>query len=181
MVNKIENMICGDRDKEIYYFMKKLREEIMGLSERERRKKTPQSLDIFKYWSQKGKLPPAKNDASIELEQGTCFACGSFFKIQRAHIIPLCYNGENIVENIHLLCASCHSISEGNNKYWNWITYMRTYEWKTRVEWFIKTLVANGVNIDEEAEKIKDLPLNDYILAIHDLARNNGIILTPKK
>ena len=39
----------------------------------------------------------------IYLEEKTCFACGIFYPLQRAHIIPLIQDGDNSLENIHLL------------------------------------------------------------------------------
>ena len=70
---------------------------------------------------------------------------------------------------------------EGNNKYWNWLTYMRTYEWKNRYEWIIKMLQMNGVNIDEEWKKIECLPYNQHLEYIYNLIRDNGIPLTLKE
>ncbi len=140
----------------------------------ERRKNTPTAQAVYKYWSKK-ELPIARNNEFTLLEEGTCFACGIFYALQRAHIIPICDDGDNTVENIHLLCLSCHSRSEGNKRYWTWLAYMRTHEWKYRWEWAIKILEMNGVNIDEEAEKFVAMDWESGIKFIKNLLLENRI------
>lgn len=140
----------------------------------ERRKNTPKSSVIYKYWLNKG-LPPAKGNETIPLEEYTCFACGIFFSIERCHIIPLWNGGDNTPNNIHLLCKGCHANSEGNVHYWNWLTYMRKNEWKFRWEWAIKILERNGVNIEFEANKCEKINFKERLKFIRTLLKDNGI------
>ena len=54
----------------------------------------------------------------------TCMACGiEDIVTDRAHIIPLQYNGSNDLENLHLLCRTCHAESENltGNGYKMWL------------------------------------------------------------
>jgi len=145
-------------------------------NQQEIRKNTPKSSDIYTYW-QNQELPYAKNNEFIVLEKGTCFACGIFHTLQRAHIVPLSQGGTNTLDNIHLLCKGCHSLSEGNKKYWNWLTYMRANEWKTKPEWAIKIIERNGVNLDEEYKKTENMNFKDRLKYIKKLLKENGIIL----
>lgn len=147
-------------------------------SNREARKNTPSVRKIYDHWQKKG-LPNVRNlEYFIDIEPGTCFACGVFnLPLHRAHIIPICYGGDNSLDNFHLLCIRCHAQSEGNKKYWNWFAYMRTHEWKYRWEWAIKILEMNGVDINQEAQKIKDLPWEEYMENIRVLLSENSIYL----
>lgn len=54
-----------------------------------------------------------------------CFACGLHKLTQRAHILASSKGGPNSVENLHLLCKSCHDESEllSGEKYWNWFKH----------------------------------------------------------
>lgn len=146
---------------------------------RERRASTPSVSAIFKYWSQEGKLPLIRNNEFITQGEKNCFACGDFRNIQRCHIVPLVYGGENEVENLHLLCVGCHADSEGNKYYWNWLTYMRTHEWKFECEWCVKILEMNGVDISKAIDD--NIPPEQHLTAISDLLLEHGIRRVPKK
>jgi len=53
-----------------------------------------------------------------------CFACGKSGEVERAHInVRNSENTNSTVENIHLLCGSCHYESEGysGELYFDWI------------------------------------------------------------
>lgn len=52
-----------------------------------------------------------------------CFACHCTAKTQRAHIMARCDGGTDEVDNIHLLCPSCHAESEGidGDLYFDWL------------------------------------------------------------
>jgi hypothetical protein len=56
-----------------------------------------------------------------------CFACTFTSKTERAHILPVCEGGNNSVQNIHLLCKSCHVESEylSGDAYWRWFKNKR--------------------------------------------------------
>ena len=51
-----------------------------------------------------------------------CFACGSQLKVERAHITALIDDGNNDVDNLHLLCRSCHADSDvfNGDEYMDW-------------------------------------------------------------
>jgi hypothetical protein len=144
-------------------------------NQQERRRGTPSSRSVYKYWFSKG-LHPQKGNEFIPLEEGTCFACGLFHSIQRAHIVPVSEGGNSSVDNIHLLCKGCHCLSEGNKKYWQWLSYMRLNEWKTRPEWCLKILERNGLSIEEEWHKIEHLDFYERIVVIQNILKENGII-----
>lgn len=145
---------------------------------KEERKRTPSAQTIYKYWAKKG-LPPAKDHDWTSLEERTCFACGSFYPLHRAHIVPICFGGPNTVDNIHLLCMSCHSRSEGNTVYWTWFANMRKNEWKDRAEWAVHIMKMNGVDLEAEYKKREHLDWKDYFKSLEQLLRDNGIGLTP--
>ena len=55
-----------------------------------------------------------------------CFACGMTddrFKLERAHIVARCNGGSDGVENLHLLCHTCHRASEfrEGKDYFDWL------------------------------------------------------------
>ena len=60
-----------------------------------------------------------------------CFACGPFAGsakrvCQRSHILAVCDGGTDDVDNLHMLCDKCHSMSEflSGNEYWQWLDDM---------------------------------------------------------
>lgn len=60
--------------------------------------------------------------AESVLKTWQCFCCGQPGSLDRAHIRPLALGGSNSVENLHLLCRSCHIESENfqGEGYWRW-------------------------------------------------------------
>lgn len=93
--------------------------------------------------SRKGSLPSKKKILEFwwpklkELEKvdvytldSDCFCCGLNKFLERAHIKPECQGGANTVENLHLLCKSCHIESEGmcGDIYWDWFKSKDIYE-----------------------------------------------------
>lgn len=143
-------------------------------NQQEIRKNTPKASVIYTYWADQG-LPLARGNHHIDLEEGTCFACGIFHTLQRAHIVPVTEGGSNTVDNIHLLCKGCHALSEGNKKYWTWLTYMRAHEWMTTHEWALKILERNGVDLEEEYKKVENSSFEDRIIQMKRLLEENGI------
>lgn len=77
-----------------------------------RKRNMPSRKKIFEYWQDK--LSSAKDD-------NTCFRCnstsifGDSIIVDRAHILAVCEGGGDDVNNIHLLCKSCHKESEWFN------------------------------------------------------------------
>ncbi len=56
-------------------------------------------------------------------KKNICFACGVDFITERCHILPINHGGTNDVENLHLLCKSCHQESEdlSGELYFEWL------------------------------------------------------------
>ena len=80
----------------------------------------PSRKDIFYFWENKIK------NAS---DENTCFKCNlkpfieESIVVERCHIVPVCEGGSDDLDNIHLLCHSCHKESEvySGKKYNLWL------------------------------------------------------------
>lgn len=75
-----------------------------------RKRNMPSRKKIFDFWN--GKLKSVVND-------NTCFKCGvtsvlseDTVIVDRAHILAVCEGGSDELDNLHLLCRSCHRDSE---------------------------------------------------------------------
>ena len=75
-----------------------------------RKRNMPSRKKIFDFWN--GKLKSVVND-------NTCFKCGvtsvlnkEMVIVDRAHILAVCEGGSDELDNLHLLCRSCHKDSE---------------------------------------------------------------------
>src|SRR4051812_41127985 len=57
------------------------------------------------------------------MEDDYCFACGLLADTERSHILPKCRGGPDTIENLHLLCWSCHKQSEfiSGDEYFAWL------------------------------------------------------------
>tara|TARA_R110001632_G_C11055015_1_gene385116 strand:- start:33 stop:488 length:456 start_codon:yes stop_codon:yes gene_type:complete len=85
-----------------------------------RKRKMPSRKDIFYFWENKMKKACSDN---------TCFKCGlisfddKIIVVERCHIVPVCEGGSDDLDNIHLLCYSCHKESEvySGKKYNLWL------------------------------------------------------------
>lgn len=148
----------------------------------EERKNTPSREVIFKYWHSEKKLPPIRGFDDMLEEERACFACGHFANLERTHIVALVDGGPNTVDNLHILCRSCHSVSEGNPNYWQWLTYMRDKEWKDRSEWIWKICEMNGVDMKAWCDKRAQLGVGkEYFKALLQLMKDNNIDSIPKE
>lgn len=89
------------------------------------RTKMPSKLELAKYWQQQ--MPTHLNDGQITTSN--CWACGDTLRLERAHIVPKAFGGQDTVDNLHILCARCHLESETftGNEYWRWYEYMFTH------------------------------------------------------
>ena len=62
-------------------------------------------------------------------EDGFCWACGMIYDggLERAHIQARCNGGPDTVDNLHLLCSTCHKVSEHleGDAYWEWLREWR--------------------------------------------------------
>ena len=86
-------------------------------------RKMPSAKAIRAHWAEKlvelGKFDSVKE----VMEADYCFACGFQGECERAHIVPRCKGGTDSVENLHLLCNTCHWVSErfeDEASYWAW-------------------------------------------------------------
>ena len=46
-----------------------------------------------------------------------CFACEKTNNLERCHIIPHAAGGDESLDNLHILCNSCHKQTEGMGHY----------------------------------------------------------------
>jgi hypothetical protein len=56
---------------------------------------------------------------------GLCYACGLYWTdCERAHIVARSNGGTDSVDNLHMLCRTCHRASEPHegDAYWEWMT-----------------------------------------------------------
>jgi hypothetical protein len=83
----------------------------------------PSKKKIINYW--KKAHENLKSSLNKDIESGECcWACGYKDTVHRAHIAPHHDGGSMNPSNFHLLCQTCHSISEGLHgyDYWLWIS-----------------------------------------------------------
>ena len=88
---------------------------------------------VVEYWLNNDEdIFTNKPTIKLNLKSGqvTCFCCGDHRdNLEKAHIIPVSSGGSNNVDNIHILCKSCHLRTEsftdipviGNELYFNFI------------------------------------------------------------
>lgn len=87
-------------------------------------RRMPTSDAIREFWAPR--LWGAKGYDSMNefLEADYCFACGWLeWKTERAHILARSKGGSDDVENLHLLCPTCHQDSEAlsGSEYDKWL------------------------------------------------------------
>lgn len=93
-----------------------------------KRASMPCKKEIYDYWAERiDGLEWDRFNFGPLMDEYCCFACGSYRRIERAHIVSLDQGGSNATSNLHLLCASCHVDSEclPEELYWSWLTRMR--------------------------------------------------------
>ena len=124
-----------------------------------RKRNMPSRKKIFDFWV--GKLKLAVND-------NTCFKCGVFDNdniiVDRAHILAVCSGGSDELNNLHLLCKSCHRDSEAySGKEYN-LWFFSKYKEK-----FVKSLFVlwdkeelKNSNLDKYFNKVKLDFINKY-------------------
>ena len=119
-----------------------------------RKRKMPSREKIFKHW---------KNKLNNITNNNTCFKCGvtPFFNkkniiVDRAHILAVCEGGTDDLNNLHLLCKSCHRESEAYSgvEYDLWFTSRNKEEF------------ATSLFLLWEKGEIEDTPLNKYFKKI---------------
>lgn len=76
------------------------------------------SEDILEFWGKDNSYVFRKKEINLgwmfkfQDKEEFCFCCGDIKGIQKAHIIPVSSGGIDAVENLHLLCNSCHLRTE---------------------------------------------------------------------
>ena len=90
------------------------------------RGKMPAEKTIREFWTSKlielDKFECNDDITTPDSGKLPCFACGYFGHCDRCHILALCEGGNNSLENIHMLCETCHQDSEylSGDQYWIW-------------------------------------------------------------
>ena len=117
------------------------------------RSKLPSRKKIKEYWIQilcKMGIYIADDDA--------CFACGkdNRFQLQRCHILPVNYGGTDTIDNLHILCKSCHTDSEPlyHKRYWNWLRNVNNNEYKLSFSHIMELNNKTGINTNEIIKRI---------------------------
>jgi len=124
----------------------------MGITSRSSHRGMPSKNKILKYWEENlDKLGPDM-DGYYDIVEDSCWACNKHFtQIERCHIVPAVSGGSNKVSNLHLLCRSCHTESEGHVDYWNWFKYMRENEFKSFSSQINRILKIHKIDTEKEA------------------------------
>lgn len=89
-------------------------------------RKMATTRDIYRFWG-KTLVQINKFDSLFEVEDGNhtiCWACGMCDRgqLERAHILPRNMGGSDEASNLHMLCPTCHKMSEFSwgREYWTW-------------------------------------------------------------
>lgn len=109
-----------------------------------KRKAMPSKKAIKSYWLDVDEyLVMRQNPYSSD--ESWCFSCGRTRGVERCHIVPHCQGGNESVENLHLLCRSCHFKTEahGSRDYDFYLHYIKNHihymsEWELAIhDWVI--------------------------------------------
>ncbi|URP22232.1 hypothetical protein SEA_BIG4_199 [Microbacterium phage Big4] len=89
-----------------------------------RRDSLPSRQKIIDYWADTLQLLD-RFDSKFEVEEGSCWACGLNYggsSLARCHILSWQQGGSGSEANLHLLCDTCHKMSENlwGEDYWIW-------------------------------------------------------------
>lgn len=136
-------------------------------------RKMPTARAIFNHWKSH-LLALGKFDD--EFDRGLCFACGVYYgyPTHRAHILARVEGGLDTVENLHLLCITCHKDSE----YISGDTYDTWFKCRSVMDANYSRLVRHGVSVTDLAEILKGSPDNEVVrrvsLIIKSYERSNS-------
>ncbi len=100
-----------------------------------------------------------------------CFACGLHKLTQRCHIDAEKKEEIDDVENLHLLCISCHYESEGlrGKQYWDWF---REKDESLALKYYIDSHMSVFKRFEEEMRQLR--PIGDFTLdEIKDFIKKN--------
>lgn len=93
-------------------------------------RRMPTKMAIRAHWAPILSAKPNDKFDSVEecMEADYCFGCGMLdFEgsswTERCHISARCDGGSDTVDNLHLLCPTCHKMSEylSGDAYWKWL------------------------------------------------------------
>jgi len=123
----------------------------------------PSEKRIYEYWSRHEGKELFDSYGIWIGDSGTCFACGWFKKVQRAHIVAVTskkskeIGSDNSENNIHLLCPNCHIESENLNEkyYWIWLKNKNKKYFKHTFKWTSEFTTCIELNEKKVAELVK--------------------------
>jgi len=107
---------------------------------------------IRSYWAPK-LVAIGKFSSAQDLEHSkVCFACGLRSIVERAHIISKVTNGADQIDNLHLLCPTCHKDSEllESELYLNWFLK------RTALDKLLSSYLKYGGNLSDILHSIFD-------------------------
>lgn len=114
------------------------------------KRKMPAQSIIREYW-QVGDGLNLLDEHGIEITDLGCFACGFDLKIERCHIVPKQFGGQDDVSNLHLLCPNCHAESENLKEsfYWKWLIVKNQSDYKVSELRLYERQKSLGINSKE--------------------------------
>jgi hypothetical protein len=95
------------------------------------REQMPSKQKIWEYWFDK--ILKDKPNYIYDYNEISCFACGRTNGIERSHLVAHIYGGDESIDNLHLLCRSCHFSTEGlyqidPNHYYAYLRFKKSYD-----------------------------------------------------
>lgn len=115
----------------------------------------PSRKRVFNYWQMKNHCLTTK---FIDQDENTCFACGRTSGIERAHLVAKVNKGSDTVDNLHLLCKSCHFKLEGIYETMGESFYYRMVSlipyWLTEFEYLISKMHNYGKTKEKTARQL---------------------------
>ena len=117
---------------------------------RKQNRKMPTTKAIRKHWAD-WLVDQGKFDSVGEvLEDNYCFACGlKHTKMERCHIVARNNGGSDSVDNLHVLCSTCHKDSERMEGE----VYMLWFGERALLDMVYSAAVRGGFNIWSELSK----------------------------
>src|SRR5439155_25914855 len=81
-------------------------------------------LNIIEYW--KNKIDECELNFDWSDAHEVCWACGDNVETEKCHIIPHCFDGDEIPENMILLCNQCHKENPNAISYDSYIQWLKS-------------------------------------------------------
>lgn len=111
-------------------------------------RRMPSVSAIREYWVSTDLWERMGSPGDSDLHRkGVCMACGMPGGVFRCHILARVLGGSDDVDNIHILCKSCHDSSEylKGDDYWTWFL---NQDWTKSGP---ITLARNGISVSKIA------------------------------